>query len=109
MTNIGSGSGFMIEPEAIHSLQKAFQQASDLLQKAVASAQNAHMAQAAMGDDPSKAFQQAFNSAVQRQSSQLTAFQQRLQQVMQQLGEIQRTYDQHEHSTAQNMTSKLGS
>lgn len=109
MTNTTSGTGFHITPEAIPSLQKAFQTASTQLDQAIAQVKQVQLTKPAMGDPPSGQFKTAFTQATQQQSAQLDQFKQKLEQVMQSLGEIQRAYDHHEQTTAQNLTSQLGS
>lgn len=104
-----TGAGFTITPEAIPTLQKAFQTASQQLDRAIAQVTQAQLTKPAMGDQPSTQFQQQFTQAAQRQSAQLGAFKQRLDQVMQSLGEIQQAYDQHEQATARSLTSRLES
>jgi isopenicillin N synthase-like dioxygenase len=109
MTNTTSGAGLQIQPDVIPQLQSSFKAAADIVEQLAAKAQGAMLTAPAMGDPPSNAFKEAFSSAVQQHQTQLTAFQQRLRQVIQSLGETQQAYNQHEQATAQNMTSRLGS
>jgi len=109
MAHTTSGAGFHITPEAIPTLQKAFAAASTQLDQAIAKVKQAQLTKPAMGDQPSGQFLQAFQKATQQQSAQLDAFKQRIEQVMQSLGQIQQAYDQHEQATAQNLTSQLES
>ncbi|WP_028936597.1 PE domain-containing protein [Pseudonocardia spinosispora] len=108
--NAPAAGGFRIDPTTIPQLQKAFQDALAQLRPVLQEAGHSlPMASPAMADEASTQFQAAFNQSATQHLDSLTAFEQRLNQVLATLGSIQRAYDSNDQDTARNLAAQLGS
>lgn len=109
-TEPGAASGFTIDPTTIPQLSKAFQDALAQLQPVLRDARHSlPMAAPAMADEASTQFRAAFDTSAAQQLDSLTAFEQRLNQVLSGLGAIQRAYDANDQETARSLTTQLES
>jgi len=108
----GAHGDLRLQPQAIPRLTRAYQQALHQLDGVLADARSGfRIERPAMLDDASTGFQSAFNSyAGDGPASireEVTAFQRRLRETVDELGAIQAAYDRDEAATAAMLSRRL--
>lgn len=108
----GAHGDLRLQPQAIPQLKHAYQQALSRLEGVLADARSGfRIERPAMMDDASTGFQAAFNghtdSGPGSIREQVTAFEQRLREAVDQLGAIQAAYDRNETGTAALLSRRL--